>query len=71
MNFHSTNVKLFDSRNLSEDPRKALGSVTRRPEWPTSPCYHCWPALITATGYDSEGRACCALCASNADRRVA
>jgi hypothetical protein len=71
MNYAQTNVKLFDPRNYSDDPRMALGSVTRRPEWPTSPCYHCWPALITATGYDSHGRPCCALCASNADRRVA
>jgi hypothetical protein len=69
MNYAQTNVKLFDTRNTADDPRKALGSVQMHPSWPTSPCFHCWPALITATGYDTEGLPCCALCAGNPQRR--
>jgi len=69
MNYAQTNVKLYAVGHYADDPRIALGAVPLKPGWPTSPCFHCWPALITATGYDTEGRPCCALCASNPQRR--
>jgi hypothetical protein len=50
------------------DTRVALGSQPLRPGQPAEPCAYCFPALIAADLYDTDGHACCLHCAGNPNR---